>query len=55
MFNFMKSSPKKKLEKTYEKLMKEAYRLSHTDRKAGDAKMAEAEEVLQKIKNLETK
>lgn len=42
-------SEKKNLEKKYEKLMKEAYKLSHTDRKAADAKTMEAEKVMSQL------
>ncbi len=44
---------KTKLEKKYNALMSESHRLSHTDRKASDLKMAEAEAVLEEIKRLE--
>ena len=46
---FSRKSPKEKLQKQYEKLMTESYNLSKTNRKASDAKVAEAEEVLKKI------
>ena len=49
---FSKKSPKEKLQKTYEKLLKEAYKLSHTDRTAADKKTAEAEEILRQIEKL---
>jgi len=42
---FKKKSEKEK----YQKLVAEAHKLSHQDRKAGDAKLAEAEEVAKKI------
>ena len=38
------SNKKNKLEKKYKKLLDEAYRLSHTDRRKSDEKTAEAEE-----------
>lgn len=50
---FKKKSPKEKLEKQYQKLIEESYKLSHTDRKASDMKAAEAEKVLEKIRELE--
>ena len=46
-------SKTKKLEKTYARLLEEAHRLSHTDRKASDLKTAEAEDVLMQLKALE--
>jgi len=50
---FKKASEKDKLNKKYQKLISEAHKLSHTDRKASDAKMAEAEEVAKKMDQLE--
>ena len=44
---------KKRLEKKYEQLLEESYRLSHSNRTASDAKMAEANAVLEQIKALE--
>ena len=49
---FKKKSEKDKLQAEYRKLIEEAYRLSHTDRKASDLKTAEAEEILKKIEAL---
>ena len=49
---FKKKSEKEKLQDEYKKLIEEAYRLSHTDRKASDLKTAEAEEILKKIEAL---
>lgn len=49
---FKKKSPKDKLEAKYKKLLEEAHSLSKTDRKAGDAKLAEAEAVLKEIEQL---
>ncbi|MEP0986609.1 Lacal_2735 family protein [Ekhidna sp.] len=46
---FSKKSPKEKLQKKYEKLMKESYVLSKSNRKASDQKVAEAEEVLKEL------
>ncbi len=55
MFNiFKKRSPKEQLQKKYEALTKEAYKLSHTNRTAGDAKLAEAEAILKQIEALES-
>ena len=39
-----KKTEEEKLIEQYDKLVKEAHRLSHSDRKASDAKQAEAEE-----------
>ena len=53
MFGLFKSkSAVEKLQKKYEALMSDAHRLSSTDRKAGDAKYAEAEEVVKEIEDL---
>ncbi|MFZ9004117.1 MAG: Lacal_2735 family protein [Robiginitalea sp.] len=52
---FRKKSPEQKLQKQYEKLMSEAHRLSQSNRTAGDAKYAEAQEILEKIDALEKK
>lgn len=50
MFNiFKKTSEKEKLQKQYAKLMDESYRLSTIDRKAGDLKRAEAEQILEQM------
>lgn len=49
---FKKKTEKEKLQETYAKLMKEAYKLSHTNRTASDKLMAEAEEVAKKIDTL---
>ncbi|UXX77649.1 Lacal_2735 family protein [Reichenbachiella carrageenanivorans] len=42
MFNFLKKNPKKKLEKKYHLLLKEAHRLSTINRALSDQKIAEA-------------
>lgn len=47
-------NPKKKLEKKYQRLLDESFRLSHTDRKASDLKAAEAEEIRQQLDGLES-
>lgn len=49
---FSKKSPKEKLQKKYEKLMKESYMLSSSNRKASDQKVAEAEEVLKELNSM---
>jgi len=49
---FWKKSPEEKLKKKYESLMKEAFNLSKTDRKASDAKTLEAEEVMKELEAL---
>ncbi len=46
---FKKTSEKEKLQKEYAKLMAEAHKLSHSDRRKADEKTAEAEEVAKKI------
>lgn len=46
---FKKKSEKEKLQQRYEKLMKEAYQLSTTNRSASDAKHAAADEILRKM------
>lgn len=46
---FKKKSNLEKLQKQYQDLMSEAHRLSTTDRKASDEKVAEAEEVAKLI------
>ena len=49
---FKKKSDKEKLQENYEKLLKEAYSLSTTNRKKSDQKTFEAEEVAKKIEKL---
>ena len=49
---FKKKSEKEKLMQKYKALLQEAYKLSHTDRKAADLKTAEAEEIFQKAEKL---
>ncbi|MEN0047199.1 MAG: Lacal_2735 family protein [Bacteroidota bacterium] len=51
---FKKKSQRDKLMEKYNKLTEEAYRLSHTDRKASDLKTAEAQEVLKELEALES-
>jgi len=45
MFKSGNKSKEKKLQKKYNKLMKEAYRLSKTDRKLSDEKYSEADQI----------
>jgi len=47
------ANKQKKLEKKYTQLLEESHRLSHSNRKASDLKMAEAEEVLTQIRAIE--
>ncbi len=49
---FWKKDPIKKLQKQYEELNKEAFRLSKIDRTKSDQKYAEAEKVAQEIEAL---
>lgn len=46
---FRKKSEIDKLQELYAKLQKEAFELAHSNRKAGDAKMAEAEAIAKRI------
>ena len=46
---FKRKTPLEKLQEKYNKLTEEAFKLSKIDRKASDAKQAEAEEVLKKM------
>ena len=56
MFNFFKkTSPLQKLYKKQEQLLKEAHKLSKSNRSLSDQKYLEAEEVLNEIKALEKK
>ncbi|MBG24954.1 MAG: hypothetical protein CL818_02595 [Croceibacter sp.] len=50
---FKKSTEKEKLQAKYAKLMEQAHKLSKSNRRASDAKVAEAEELLHKMENLE--
>jgi len=50
---FKKKTQKEKLQLKYEKLTKESYELSHTNRKLGDEKLAEADAVMREIESLE--
>lgn len=49
---FRKKTEAEKLNKKYDKLMQEGYELSTINRKASDAKYAEAEEVLKQLEKL---
>lgn len=49
---FKKNTEKEKLQNKYEKLLKEAYLLSKSNRKMSDQKTFEAEEVMKQIENL---
>ena len=53
MFGFFKKkSAVEKLQSDYEKLMKEAFQLSKSNRSASDKKTAEADEIMKKIEKL---
>lgn len=49
---FGKKSEKDKLYEQYQKLTKEAYSLSTSNRKLSDQKVYEAEEIMKKLENL---
>lgn len=49
---FKKKSPEEKLQEHYQKLLKESFELSKTNRSASDKKQAEAQEVLEQIEAL---
>jgi len=49
---FRKKSEKDKLQSRYEKLMAEAHKLSQSNRKAGDAKYLEAEQLMLQLEKL---
>lgn len=49
---FKKKSPKEKLLEQHKELLREAYELSHTNRKASDQKIAEAERLMEKIEEM---
>ena len=46
---FKRKSEKEKLQSKYAKLVDEAYKLSHIDRRASDLKTAEADQILKEI------
>ena len=52
---FRKKTEADRLRKQYQRLMKEAYQLSRTDRKGSDKKYAEADAIMQRIHELEAK
>jgi hypothetical protein len=52
---FRKKSQTEKLQDEYKKLMGDAHKLSQVNRTAGDAKYAEAQDILTKIEALEGK
>ncbi|MFS4445683.1 Lacal_2735 family protein [Maribacter sp. 2307UL18-2] len=53
LFNlFKKKSEKEVLQDKYKKLMGEAHKLSTSNRRLSDEKVAEAEEVLKQMENL---
>jgi len=49
---FKKKTEAEKLNKKYDNLMQEGYELSTVNRKASDAKYAEADQVMKQIENL---
>jgi hypothetical protein len=54
MFSWFKKKSKRQiLEAKYKTLKEEAYRLSHTDRKASSLKDGEAEEVMKELELLQ--
>ena len=53
MFKSGKKNQEKKLQKKYNKLMKEAYKLSKVDRKLSDEKYAEANAVKEQLEKLD--
>jgi hypothetical protein len=50
---FRKKTEAEKLNRKYDKLMQEGYELSTTNRKASDAKYAEAGHIMKQIEKLE--
>jgi hypothetical protein len=52
---FKKKSKAQKLQSKYESLLKEAFQISHKNRAASDAKVAEAQEVLKELEALDKK
>ncbi len=49
---FKKKTEKEKLQEKYQKLQKEAFKLSTTNRKLSDQKSFEAEEVMKQLEKL---
>lgn len=52
---FRKKTEADRLRNNYQRLMKEAFKLSRTDRKGSDKKYAEADAIMQKIEELESR
>jgi hypothetical protein len=52
MLNLFKKDPKKKLNKQYQKLMQEGYKLSTVNRRLSDQKYAEADKLLKELESL---
>lgn len=52
MFGFSRNE-KDRLQKKYNQLMEESYRLSHTNRKQSDLKRGEAEEIAKRLDELD--
>lgn len=52
---FKKETAEEKLQKQYDKLIRESFELSRTDRKASDLKAAEAEGVRQQLEAVRAK
>jgi hypothetical protein len=50
---FKRKSEVEQLQAKYQKVLKEAYNLSTSNRKLSDAKTAEANEILKQIENLQ--
>lgn len=50
---FKRKSKKEKLLDQYNKMLQDAHKLSHTDRKASDMKRMEAEELYKEIEAME--
>ncbi len=49
---FRKKSESEKLQEKYRKLMEEAHKLSHINRKKADDKLYEAEQVMKKLEQI---
>jgi len=49
---FKKKSKKQKLQEQYKRLLKEAHKLSTTNRKMSDQKIVEAEEIIKQLEKL---
>lgn len=52
MFGIKKKTEKEKLQEKYQKLQKESFELSTTNRKLSDQKAFDAEEVMQQLEKL---